>query len=45
VKLRNLGEIIHAGAKRVCMVSDLLLATDVEKQTAEAKRRVTEESG
>ena len=45
VKLRNLGEIIHAGAKRVCMVSDLLLATDVEKQTAEAKRRVTGESG
>jgi thiamine-phosphate pyrophosphorylase len=45
VKLRNLGEIIHAGAKRVCMVSDLLLATDVEKQTAEVKRRVAEESG
>ena len=45
VKLRNLGEIIHAGARRVCMVSDLLLATDVEKQTAEAKRKVAEESG
>ncbi len=40
VKLRNLGEIIHAGARRVCMVSDLLLATDVEKQTAEVKSRV-----
>jgi thiamine-phosphate pyrophosphorylase len=37
VKLRNLGEIIHAGARRVCMVSDLLLATDVEKQTAEVR--------
>jgi thiamine-phosphate pyrophosphorylase len=44
VKLRNLGEIIRAGARRVCMVSDLLLATDVEKQTAEAKRKVAEES-
>ena len=40
VKLRNLGEIIDAGARRVCMVSDLLLATDVSKQTAEVKRRV-----
>ena len=40
VKLRNLGEIIHAGARRVCMVSDLLLATDVAKQTAEVKKRV-----
>jgi thiamine-phosphate pyrophosphorylase len=40
VKLSNLREIIRAGAKRVCMVSDLLLATDVAKQTAEAKRKV-----
>jgi len=40
VKLRNLGEIINAGARRVCMVSDLLLASDVAKQTAEVKRRV-----
>ena len=37
VKLRNLGEIIHAGARRVCMVSDLLLATDVAKQTSEVR--------
>ena len=37
VKLANLGEISRAGAKRVCMVSDLLLATDVAKQTAEVK--------
>jgi thiamine-phosphate pyrophosphorylase len=40
VKLRNLGEIIRAGAKRVCIVSDLLLAADVTKQTAEVKRRL-----
>jgi thiamine-phosphate pyrophosphorylase len=40
VKLSNLPEIIRAGAKRVCMVSDLLLATDVARQTAEVKRRV-----
>ncbi len=37
VKLRNLGEIIQAGAKRVCIVSDLLLAADVAKQTADVK--------
>jgi len=37
VQLRNLGEIIHAGAKRVCMVSGLLLATDVARQTAEVR--------
>ena len=45
VKLRNLGEIIRAGGRRVCMVSDLLLANDVAKQTAEAKRRVVSASG
>jgi thiamine-phosphate pyrophosphorylase len=45
VKLRNLEEIIQAGAKRVCVVSDLLLAADVEKQTAEVKRRVAGVSG
>lgn len=37
VKLKNLGEIVHAGARRVCIVSDLLLASDVAKQTAEVK--------
>jgi thiamine-phosphate pyrophosphorylase len=37
VKLRNLQEIIQAGARRVCMVSDLLLAAEVAKQTAEVK--------
>ena len=37
VKLANLREIIHAGARRVCMVSDLILASDVAKQTTEVK--------
>ena len=37
VKLRNLREILQAGAQRVCMVSDLLLAADVAKQTSEVK--------
>jgi thiamine-phosphate pyrophosphorylase len=37
VKLENLREIVRAGAERVCMVSDLLLAADVAKRTAEVK--------
>jgi len=37
VKLENLREIVNAGAKRVCIVSDLLLASDVAKRTAEVK--------
>jgi thiamine-phosphate pyrophosphorylase len=37
VKLENLREIVHAGAKRVCIVSDLLLASDVAKRTTEVK--------
>jgi thiamine-phosphate pyrophosphorylase len=37
VKFKNLREIIDAGAKRVCIVSDLLLAVDVAKQTAQIK--------
>jgi thiamine-phosphate pyrophosphorylase len=37
VKLENLREIVRAGAKRVCIVSDLLLAADVAKRTAEVK--------
>jgi thiamine-phosphate pyrophosphorylase len=37
VKLENLREIVHAGANRVCMVSDLLLASDVAKRTTEVK--------
>jgi thiamine-phosphate pyrophosphorylase len=37
VKLENLREIVRAGARRVCMVSDLLLAPDVAHRTAEVK--------
>ena len=37
VKLENLREIVRAGAKRVCIVSDLLLATDVASRTTEVK--------
>jgi thiamine-phosphate pyrophosphorylase len=37
VKLENMREILSAGAKRVCIVSDLLLASDVAKRTAETK--------
>jgi thiamine-phosphate pyrophosphorylase len=37
VKSKNLEEILRAGARRVCIVSDLLLASDVVKQTAEVK--------
>jgi thiamine-phosphate pyrophosphorylase len=37
VKLGNLPEIVRAGAERVCIVSDLLLAADVARQTAQVK--------
>jgi thiamine-phosphate pyrophosphorylase len=37
VKLANIREIVSAGAKRVCIVSDLLLASDVAKRAAEIK--------
>jgi thiamine-phosphate pyrophosphorylase len=37
VKLGNLPEILRAGAQRVCVVSDLLLASDVADRTAEIK--------
>jgi thiamine-phosphate pyrophosphorylase len=37
VKLANLPEIVHAGAMRVCIVSDLLLAPDVANRTREVK--------
>jgi thiamine-phosphate pyrophosphorylase len=37
VKLENLREIVRAGAKRVCIVSDLLLASDVANRTTEVK--------
>jgi thiamine-phosphate pyrophosphorylase len=37
VKMENLQEIVRAGAQRVCIVSDLLLASDVANRTAEVK--------
>jgi thiamine-phosphate pyrophosphorylase len=37
VKLANLGDVLAAGAKRVCIVSDLLLAKDIAKQTRAVK--------
>jgi len=37
VKLENLRDIMGAGARRVCIVSDLLLAADVAKRTAQVK--------
>ena len=40
VKLENLPEIIRAGARRVCIVSDLLLAADVANRTAQVKAHV-----
>jgi thiamine-phosphate pyrophosphorylase len=40
VKLENLQEIVRAGASRVCIVSDLLLATDMVKRTAKIKSAI-----
>jgi thiamine-phosphate pyrophosphorylase len=37
VKLENLAEVVSAGAERVCIVSDLLLATDVANRTKQVK--------
>jgi thiamine-phosphate pyrophosphorylase len=37
VKLENLDEVIRAGARRVCIVSDLLCASDVVAHTAAVK--------
>jgi thiamine-phosphate pyrophosphorylase len=37
VKLENLREVVRAGARRVCMVSDLVCASDVEAHTAAIK--------
>ncbi len=37
VKLSNLSNILGAGCKRVCIVSELLLAEDVVKRTAEVR--------
>jgi thiamine-phosphate pyrophosphorylase len=44
VKLENLPEIVRAGARRVCIVSDLLLAADVAKRTAEVKAMLPTET-
>ena len=37
VKLENLREVVHAGARRVCLVSDLVCALDVQAHTAAVK--------
>ena len=42
VKVGNLSEIIAAGANRVCVVSELLLATDIQSTTASIRRRLRE---
>jgi len=42
VKLGNLSEIMRAGAKRVCIVSDLLRALDVPAHTAAVQSRLNE---
>jgi thiamine-phosphate pyrophosphorylase len=38
VKLENFNDVLAAGAKRVCIVSDLLLAKDIAKQTRAVKQ-------
>jgi thiamine-phosphate pyrophosphorylase len=38
IKLANLNEVLAEGAKRVCIVSDLLLAKDIAKQAAAVKK-------
>jgi thiamine-phosphate pyrophosphorylase len=42
VKLTNLGRVIRAGARRVCIVSDLLCASDVVTHTAAVKASIRE---
>jgi thiamine-phosphate pyrophosphorylase len=37
VKLENLRQVVRAGARRVCMVSDLVCASDVRAHTAAVK--------
>jgi thiamine-phosphate pyrophosphorylase len=37
VKLGNLGEVIGSGARRVCLVSDLLCASDIQARTLAVK--------
>ena len=38
IKLANLNKVLAAGAKRVCIISDLLLAKDIAKQAAAVKK-------
>jgi thiamine-phosphate pyrophosphorylase len=40
INLENLGEVLAAGAKRVCVVSAILNAPDVAKACAEFRRRL-----
>jgi thiamine-phosphate pyrophosphorylase len=44
VKLENIVQVMRAGARRVCIVSDLLLAPDVASRTAEVKLALTKVS-
>ncbi len=41
IKSTNLPSLLAAGGKRVCIVSDLLLATDIERHTAKIKKELT----
>ena len=43
IKVGNLSEVLAAGARRVCIVSDLLLAKDIAKRTRTVKQ-ILEES-
>jgi len=45
VKLENLREVVHAGARRVCLVSDLVCALDVQAHTAAVKVLLRELGG
>jgi thiamine-phosphate pyrophosphorylase len=45
VKLANLPMILGAGCKRICIVSELLLAEDVVKRTAEVKSVLLNQPG
>jgi thiamine-phosphate pyrophosphorylase len=40
INLENLGDVLAAGAKRICVVSAILNAKDVTKACAEFKRRL-----
>jgi thiamine-phosphate pyrophosphorylase len=42
IRLENLGDVLAAGAKRVCVVSAILNAPDVTKACAEFRRRLNQ---